>query len=414
MKRLLVGLLAVSMLVLAACGGSQSQPPGGSTSQGGTPQGGTPQGGTSAGSSSSGPSTSAGDKVIKIGLIAPLTGSVKTFGESSQKGFLLALEQAGYKAGDFKIEYVSGDDKGDSTEGVNLATRFITQDGVKAIVGSVTSGVTIPVSRIANENKIPMITGTATAEGVTVEEDGTRKPFIFRACFIDPFQGQVAARFALQELGVKTAAVFYDRGNPYTVGLAESFRAEFEAGGGQIVAWQAYTEADTDFSAVMTNVAALKPDMLYLPDYYNKVSLLAKAARDKGLGDVPMLGGDGWDSEDLDFEALAGNYFTAHYSADDPSPAVQKFVQEFEAKYGHKPDSFAALTYDATNILLEAIRVANTDDTDAIRQAMQDLKGFQAVGGSISFDEKGNPIKAATILKVSADKTYEFVTTVNP
>ncbi len=403
MKRFLVGLLAVSMLVLSACGGASS----GSGSDSG------PSGSTSTGSGSSGPSTSAGDKVIKIGLIAPLTGSVKTFGESSQKGFRLALEQAGYKAGDFTIEVVEGDDKGDATEGQNLATRFITRDGVKAIVGSITSGVTIPVSRIANENKIPMITGTATAEGVTVEEDGTRKPFIFRACFIDPFQGQVAARFALQELGVKTAAVFYDRGNPYTVGLAESFRAEFEAGGGQIVAWEAYTEADTDFSAVMTNVAALKPELLYLPDYYNKVSLLAKAAKEKGL-DVPMLGGDGWDSEDLDFEALAGNYFTAHYSADDPSPAVQKFVQEFEAKYGHKPDSFAALTYDATNILLEAIRVANTDDTDAIRQAMQDLKGFQAVGGSISFDEKGNPIKAATILKVSADKTYEFVTTVNP
>lgn len=406
MKRVLVGLLAISMLVLAACGGSQSNAPGGSTSQGGTTQ-------TTQPSGSSGGAGQSGEKVIKIGLIAPLTGSVKTFGESSKKGFELALEQAGYKAGDFKIEYVAGDDKADPTEGQNLATRFITQEGVKAIIGSVTSNVTIPVSLVANENKIPMITGTATAEGVTVNEDGSRKPFIFRACFIDPFQGKVAARFALNELGVKTAAVFYDRGNPYTVGLAEAFRAEFEAGGGQIVAYEAYTEADTDFSAVMTNVAALKPEMLYLPDYYNKVSLLAKAAKEKGL-DVPMLGGDGWDSEDLDFEALAGNYFTAHYSADDPSPAVQKFVQEFEAKYGHKPDSFAALTYDATNILLEAIRIANTDDTDKIRQAIQDLKGFQAVGGSISFDENGNPIKAATILKVRPDKTYEFVTTVNP
>lgn len=403
MKRFLVGLLAVSMLVLSACGGASS----GSGSDSG------PSGSTSTGSGSSGPSTSAGDKVIKIGLIAPLTGSVKTFGESSKKGFELALEQAGYKAGDYTIEFVAGDDKGDSTEGVNLATRFITQDGVKAIIGSVTSGVTIPVSLVANENKIPMITGTATAEGVTVNEDGSRKEYIFRACFIDPFQGQVAAKFALEELGVKTAAVFYDKGNPYTVGLAESFRAEFEAGGGQIVAWESYAEADTDFSAVMTNVAALQPEMLYLPDYYNKVSLLAKAAKEKGL-DVPMLGGDGWDSEDLDFQALAGNYFTAHYSADDPSPAVQKFVQEFEAKFGHKPDSFAALTYDATNILLEAIRIANTDDTDAIRQAIQDLKGFQAVGGSISFDEKGNPIKAATILRVNENKSYDFVTTVNP
>ena len=403
MKRALVGILAISMFVLAACGGASAP---GTSSNSGT----STTTGSSAGSGSSGGSA---EKVIKIGLIAPLTGNVKTFGESSKMGFELALEQAGYKAGDFRIDYVSGDDKGDSTEGVNIATRMITQDGVKAIIGSVTSGVTIPVGQVANESKIPMITGTATAAGVTVNDDGSRKPFIFRACFIDPFQGEVAAKFALDDLGVKTAAVFYDRGNPYTVGLAESFRAEFEAGGGQIVAWEAYAEADTDFSAVMTRVAALNPEMLYLPDYYNKVSLLAKAAKEKGL-DVPMLGGDGWDSNELDFAALDGNYFTAHYSADDPSPAVQKFVQEFEAKYGHKPDSFAALTYDATNILLEAIRVANTDDTDAIRQAMQDLKGFQAVGGSISFDEKGNPIKAATIMKVSADKTYEFVTTVNP
>jgi len=405
MKRVLAGLLAASVFVLAACGGTSTQ----NTNTGPST---SPAPNSSAGSDS-GSGGGSGEKVIKIGLIAPLTGDVKTFGESSQKGFELALEQAGYKAGDYRIEYVSGDDKGDATEGINIATRMVTQDGVKAIIGSVTSNVTIPVSQVANDNKIPMITGTATAAGVTVNDDGTRKPFIFRACFIDPFQGKVAARFALENLGVKTAAVFYDRGNPYTVGLTEAFKAEFQAGGGQIVAEQAYAEGDTDFSAVMTNVAAQQPEMLYLPDYYNKVSLLARAAKEKGLN-VPMLGGDGWDSTELDFATLEGNYFTAHYSSDDPSPAVQKFVQEFEAKFGHKPDSFAALTYDATNILLEAIRVANTDDTDQIRQAIQDIKDFQAVGGSLSFDENGNPIKPATILKVRADGTYEFVTIVNP
>lgn len=393
MKRAFVGILVLSAMLLSACGGA-----------------------TQGDSAAAGPCTTAdgSDKVIKIGLIAPLTGDVKTFGESSKKGFELALEQAGCKAGEYTIQAISGDDRNDATEGRNIATKMVTQDGVKAIVGSVTSKVTIPVGEVANENEVVMITGTATAANVTVDDQGNRKPFVFRACFIDPFQGEVAAKFALEELGVKTAAVLFDRGNDYTVGLSESFRRNFEAGGGQIVAWESYSDKDTDFSAVMTNIAAQNPEMLYLPDYYNKVSLIAQAARAKGLGDIPMLGGDGWDSADLDFETLAGNYFTAHYSADDPRPEVKKFVEEFEAKYGQKPDSFAALVYDATNLVLEAIRNAGSDDSDAIREALQNIDGFQAVGGSISFDEKGNPIKPATILQVSEDKTYKFVTTVAP
>jgi branched-chain amino acid transport system substrate-binding protein len=385
MKRLAAGILALTMFAAAGCGGA-----------------------TAGGGSSNG-----GAKTIKVGFIAPLTGDAKTYGESAKKGFDLALEQAGGKAGDFTVQVVSGDDRNDPTEGVNLATKMITQDGVKAIVGAVTSKVSIPVSELANSSKIVTITGTATAAKVTVDDKGNRKPFAFRAPFIDPFQGEVAAKFAVDNLKVKTAAVLYDKGNDYTLGLAEAFKKNIEAKGGKVVAWESYAKDDSDFSAIMTNVAATKPEMLYLPDYYNKVSLIAKAAKAKGLT-APMMGADGWDSSDLDYEALDGGYFTNHYSADDPRPEVQKFVQDFTKKYGAKPDAFASLAYDATNLLLAGIKSANSTDSDKIRQAMQDLKDFPAVGGKITFDKDGNPIKAAAILQVQKNKTYKFITSVQP
>lgn len=353
-----------------------------------------------------------GGKEIKVGLIAPLTGDVKTFGESTRNGFELALSQVNYKVGDITIKTVIGDDRNDPTEGVNLATKFITQDKVQAIVGSVTSKVTIPVTEVANQNKVVLVTGTATNEKVTVGEKG-RKDYIFRACFIDPFQGQVGAKFALNTLKAKTAAVFYDKGNDYTVGLAENFKKNFEAGGGKVVAWEAYSKDDTDFSAILTKVAAQKPEMLYLPDYYNKVSLIGKQAKAKGLN-VPMVGGDGWDSSDIDWATMDGGYFTNHYSADDTRPEVQKFVKDYEAKYKTKPDALAALAYDATLVLLEGIRQANSTDSTKIRDAIQNLKGFNAVSGKLSFDQNGNPIKGAAILQIKADKSYKFIENVNP
>jgi len=389
-KRIAAGILAFTMFAAAGCSGTQSGTTG-STSGTGASQG----------------------QTVKIGFIAPLTGDAKTYGESAKKGFDLALEQAGNKAGNFTVAVTTGDDRNDPTEGVNLATKMITQNQVKAIVGAVTSSVTIPVSEVANSSKIVMITPTGTAAKATVDDKGARKPFAFRAPFIDPFQGQVAAKFAIENLKVKTAAVLYDKGNDYSVGLMEEFQKTFIAKGGTVVTSLSYGKDDTDFSAIMTNVAAKKPDMIYLPDYYNKVSLIAKAAKAKGLT-VPLVGADGWDSADLDTAALDGGYFTNHYSADDPSPAVQKFVKDYEAKYKVKPDSFAALGYDATNMLLEAIKQADSSDSEKIRAALQGLKDFAAVGGKLSFDQNGNPIKAAAILQVQAGKGYKFITSVQP
>ncbi|HWI53249.1 MAG TPA: ABC transporter substrate-binding protein [Symbiobacteriaceae bacterium] len=381
MKRFTALVLALTMIAAVGCGGAKS---GGS-----------------------------GSGTIKIGVIAPMTGDVKTFGDSTKHGFELAIEQAGKKAGNIAIETIIGDDRNDPTEGVNIATKFITQDGVKAIVGSVSSKVSIPIGEVANANKVLMITGTSTNTKVTVDEKGNVKPYVFRACFIDPFQGAVGAKFALNNLKVKSAAILYDKGNDYTVGLSEEFKKNFEKGGGKVVAMETYGKDDTDFSAVLTKVAAAKPDFLYLPDYYNKVSLIAKQAKSKGLN-VPMMGGDGWDSGDLDFATLDGQYFTNHYSDKDTRPEVKKFVDAYKAKYGAVPDALAALAYDATTLLIEAIKKANSNDPAQIQKAMASLKDVTTVSGKVSFDKFNNPVKSAAILKVKADKTYEFVTTVAP
>ncbi|MEW6274080.1 MAG: ABC transporter substrate-binding protein [Bacillota bacterium] len=383
---LLVTILAVA-LVAAGCGGQQ-QP-----------------------KQEAKPAAPSGEKVIKVGFIGPLTGDVKTFGESTKNAFLLALEQAGAKAGDYKIEYVIADDRNDATEAVNVATKLITQDKVKAIVGSVTSKTTIPISKVANDNKVVLITSTATNPKVTVDE-GKRKEYVFRACFIDPFQGTVAAKFALDNLKKKTAAVLYDQGNDYTIGLANYFKDAFEKGGGKVLAFEAYAQGDTDFSAVLTKIAKLNPDILYLPDYYQKVSLIGKQAREKGIKAI-FLGGDGWDSKDLDFATMEGGYHTNHYSASDPRPEVKKWVEQYKQKYNETPDALATLCYDATNLLLNAIKTANSDDTAKIKDALQATAGFPAVSGKITYDKDGNPVKAAAILQVKGGK-FEYVATVAP
>ncbi len=359
----------------------------------------------------------ANQKVIKIGLIAPLTGDVKTFGESTKNAVELALEQAGYKAGDYTIQLIEQDDANDPTQATNVATKLITQDGVKAIIGSVTSKTTIPISEVAQANKVVEITSTATNPKVTVD-NGQRKDYVFRACFIDPFQGKVAAKFALDQLHAKTASVIYDKGNDYTVGLAQYFMDTFKAGGGQILTEDTYTVNDTDFSAILAKVAKAKPDILYLPDYYQKVSLIGQQARDAGIKAI-FMGGDGWDSSDLNYAVMAGGYFTNHYSPEDTRPEVQKWVQDYKAKYGSTPDALATLAYDATNLLLNAIKTANSDDPTAIRDALAATKDFPAVSGKITFDQDGNPIKPAVILKVTYDPQTkqggtQFVASVAP
>jgi branched-chain amino acid transport system substrate-binding protein len=354
-----------------------------------------------------------GKETVKIGLITPLTGDVKTYGESAKNAFSIAIEDY-EKAGKFQISPMVADDRNDPTEGANGALKLITQDKVLAIVGPLTSKVAIPVSEYAVKYKVPMVTGTATAEKVTIS-DNKRKPYVFRACFIDPFQGSVAAAFAVKDLKAHTGAILYDVGNDYSKGLAEVFKATFEKGKGTIVAFESYQKDDVDFSALVTKVAARKPDVIFLPDYYNKVALIAQQLRDRAVKAV-LMGTDGWDSPELvkiGKNAVIGGYFTNHYSPERKDKVAEKFINEYKEKHGSVPDALAALTYDATMILLQTLDKVQKADAELITKSLSELKNFHGVTGTIGFDRNGDAVKSAVILQVEKEGS-RYVTTINP
>ncbi len=368
-------------------------------------------------------------KVIKVAILAPLSGPVPTFGVSTRDGALLAIEEWNTKGGvsvapkagankvAVKVQAIVEDSQCTPDPAVNAANKVIDQDKVHYIIGEVCSKASIPVSEIANAKSVIEVSPTSTNPSVTVDAAGKTKPFIFRACFIDPFQGSVGAKFAQDKLKAKTAFIMLDQANDYVKGLAEFFEAAFTKAGGKIVGKESYTSKDTDFSAILAKVAAAKPDVVYLPDYYNIVNLATKQAKEKGIK-APFIGGDGWDSSDLDTKAADGGFFTNHYSPDDPSPAVVNFKKAYGAKFkddkgaGKVPDALAALAYDATNLLLQAITDAGADDTTKVKGALSKIK-FQGVSGNISFDAQNNPVKSATILAVKGGKV-QFETVVNP
>ncbi|MGZ8431015.1 MAG: ABC transporter substrate-binding protein [Candidatus Deferrimicrobiaceae bacterium] len=355
-------------------------------------------------------------KEIKIGLITPLSGDVKTFGESVRNAFGIAVEEANAKGGvaGRKITTFIVDDKNDPTEASNAANLLINQHGVQAIVGSVTSKTTIPVSDLAQSFRIPTITGTATNPKVTVA-DGKRKDYMFRACYTDSFQGTVMAKFARDTLRAANGAVLYDASNDYSKGIAEVFRDAFLRMGGKVVAYESYGKDDVDFSALLTKVKAAQPEVLFLPDYYNKVGLIAKQAKETKLN-VTLIGPDGWDSPELvkvAGDALEGGYFSNHYSPEDTRPEVVNWVKKYKEKFQQTPDALGTLAYDATNMLLEAIRKANSIDPGKIRDALASLSGFEGVTGKFTMDENGDPIKSAVILRIQGGK-QKFLQVVNP
>ena len=351
-------------------------------------------------------------ETIRLGLITPLTGDVKSFGESCKNAFLMAIEDYA-KEGNYRIVAVIADDRNDATEGTNAALKLITQDKVAGIIGPLTSKIAIPVSEIADKNRVPMIS-SATNPKVTVH-DGRRKPYVFRSCFTDPFQGSVAANFALKDLKARTAAVLYDVGNDFSKGLAEFFRATFEKGRGVILSYESYQKDDVDFSALITKIGVKKPDVIFLPDYYNKVALIARQVREKGLKSV-LLGGDGWDSPDLikiGSSAIIGGYFTNHYSPERKDKVAEAFMARYKQKYGVVPDAWSALTYDATMLYLQSLDQAKKATPEEVMKALTDVKNFKGVTGSISFDRNGDPVKSAVVLRVEKHG-FKYVTTVNP
>jgi branched-chain amino acid transport system substrate-binding protein len=352
---------------------------------------------------------------IKVAILAPLSGPVPTFGVSTRDGALFAIDEWNAKGGVLgrQIEVVVEDSQCTPGPAVNAANKVINQDGVKYIIGEVCSSASIPVSEITEQQGILQISPTSTNPDVTLKgPEGAKetKKYVFRACFIDPFQGLVMAKFARGQ-GHDTAFILFDQGNDYVRGLAEAFEENFVADGGQIVGKEAYTGQDTDFSATLTKVQDSNADVLFIPDYYNIVNLVAAQAKERGVTAV-MMGGDGWDSSDLDRSASEGGFYSNHYSADDSRPIVQDWIQKYQAKHGAVPDALATLAYDAANLLIAAIEKAGVDDPSAVADAMAAID-YEAVSGRITFDAQHNPIKAAAVLQVAGGE-IRFVESVAP
>ncbi|MGC8970998.1 MAG: ABC transporter substrate-binding protein [bacterium] len=357
-----------------------------------------------------------GAETIKVGLIAPLTGPIATFGQSVEKGVRMAVEEINAKGGvlGMKIELLVEDNQAKAEESANIARKFIEQDKVVAILGPVISSNTLAAAPIAQQSKVPLLSPTATNPRVTQVGN-----YIFRACFVDDFQGTVMARFARTGLGkrVNTAAILYEKTSDYSIGLAKYFKETFVKLGGKIVAEESFSSGDQDFSAQLTKIKGKNPDILYVPSYYDTAGLIIKQARELGIN-VPILGGDGFDSPQL--AQLAGKenlkdcYFSGHFFAGSSAPQVKTFVANYKKRYNAVPDMLAALGYDAAYMLADAIKRAGKVDRDAIRDALANTKNLKLVTGTITLDENRNPQKSAVIVGFDSNGNQVYKTTVNP
>ena len=358
--------------------------------------------GCQSGAGSNAAAGGASGDTIKIGFVGPLTGGASSYGQSSQKGLQLLEEQTN-KAGGIngkKVQVIYSDDENKAATTVTVGQKLINSDKVAAIVGPVTSTCANSLAPICQQYNIPMITGTGTNANITKSGDS-----IFRTCFIDPFQGKVMAKFASEDLKAKTAAILYNAGDDYSKGLADAFKSNFTQNGGSIVDAETYNTGDKDFNAQLTKVAPKNPDVMFLPDYYNTVAVIAKEARAAGIKST-FLGGDGWDSTELfsiGSDAVNGAYFSDHYAADDTSANVVQFIKDYKAKFNSDPDAFAALTYDAGKVLFDSIKKAGGTDANAIKNALKNYQGT-VVCGNIKFDSDRNAVKAAVIIKADNGK----------
>jgi branched-chain amino acid transport system substrate-binding protein len=349
---------------------------------------------------------------IKVGFFGALTGPTATFAQSGRNGALLAADEIDTAGGVLgrPIQILSEDDRGDAAEAASVVSKLITRDHVVALIGENASSRSIAAAPIAQSYGVPMISPSSTNVDVTKKGD-----YIFRVCFIDSYQGKVLAAFARRNLKAKTAAILIDSRSDYSVGLAEAFRTAFTALGGRVVAEPKYSEGDSDFSAQLTAIAPMAPDVLCIPGYYTDAGLIARQARSLGLK-ATLLGADGWDSPklvEIGGEAMEGACFSNHYSVDDPSPAVRKFVAAYRARYGADPDSIAATSYDALRLLADAITRAGSTEGKRIRDALAATKDFAGVTGTISMDADRNPIKPAVVLRVQGGK-FQFADSVAP
>ncbi|MBJ6761221.1 ABC transporter substrate-binding protein [Myxococcaceae bacterium JPH2] len=364
------------------------------------------------GAQAAAPQADSASDTILIGEVGSLTGSEATFGISARNGIELALNEANAAGGvkGKKVAVRVYDSQGRPEEGAQAVTRLIAQDHVLAVLGEAASSVSMAMAEKAQAAKVPMITPTSTSPEVTKKGD-----FIFRVCFIDPFQGLVMAKFARENLKLDKVAVLTDNKSAFSVGLADVFNQKFKDFGGEVTGNKSYSKGDTDFRAQLTALKKVKPQAVFVPGYYTDVGIIARQAREIGLT-VPLLGGDGWDSDKL-FElggsALEGSYFSNHYSPDNPDPRIQDFLKKYKQAYGSVPDSVAVLAYDAARLLVDGMRRAPDLSGPAIRDAIAATKNFPGVAGTVNLDANRDAVKEAVVLKVANGKA-EFVTTVAP
>jgi len=380
---LLLGVILVLTMTLSACGGAGGQA-----------------------------------QTVKVGVVAELTGDIPAVGASCKNAAEMAVQEINDAGGleiggqKYKVELYIEDNAGKADQSASAAQKLITQQNVVAIIGPNASRYAIPASEIAESSKVVLISPWSTNPKTTLDaKTDLPKKYVFRAAFIDPFQGRVVAKFALDNLKAKKAAVLFDVASDYNKGIAEFFKSTFEENGGTVVAYETYTTGDKDFSAQLTKIKETGPDVVFLPNYYSEVPLQIQQAHRLGI-EAPFLGSDSWGSSELitlcgtDCE---GYYFSTHYAADAATPAATKFIQNYTQKYGNTPDDVAALTYDSFGLLWQALQSAGKIDREAVREAMSKIAAFDGVTGNMSFQAgSGDPIKSAVILQVKGDKFVWF------
>ncbi len=359
-----------------------------------------------------GPGGTAPTGPIVVGHYGSISGAQATFGQSTDNGIRLAVNERNAAGGvrGRTIELKTLDTAGKAQEAGAAVTRLITQDHVTALLGEVASKLSIAGGEVAQHYKVPMITPSSTNEAVT--QIG---PMISRVCFVDGFQGYVVAKFAHDNLKAAKVAVFYDQASDYSIGLAKNFKASFTEMGGIIASEQTYKEGDSDHAAQLATIRDSGPDAIFLPGYYTDVANIARQARKLGIT-VPFLGGDGWDSAkltELGGDAIEGSYYSNHYSHEDKRPEVQAFVANYQAKYGAVPDGLAALGYDAARVLFDAMDRAPSLDGETLARAIAETKGFKGVTGMITMDENRDARKQAVILQIKGGQST-FVTGIDP
>ena len=350
------------------------------------------------------------DDEIRIGVNYELSGGVATYGQSSVDGIELAIKQVNEAGGidGKKITLIKYDNKSEPQEATTLANKLIEQDKVVAILGPATSGSFLSQIPVAEKSKVPVASGSATADEVTVDESGV-KEYAFRICFSDSYQGTGMATYALNNLSKTKAVIIMDNSSDYGKGLAENFEKTFTEGGGTIVAKESFVKGDTDFNAILTSIRSEDFDVIFLPGYYEEAGLIIKQARDLGI-DVPILGADGFDSPDLvklaGEDALNDIYFSNHYSSLDEDPLVVQFIEDFNEEYGREPDAFNALGYDLAMVVVDGLKRAGKVDREALKDALASTEDFAGVTGSFSIDENHNPVKAIVVISLKDGKQH--------